>query len=300
MARIAAPIGLGRNVPSHLPSRGESPSAIEELARSIKERRAILFVGAGASMSVGLPSWQKLIAHMMRELEVDAEEFRDSQNSYQILAEYYRLKNGSIGALRSWMDRAWHVSEEKVRGSKLHELIVSLDFPLVYTTNYDRNMEVAYEIHGRDFAKIANVRDIARARDGVPQIVKFHGDFDDDDSLVITETDYFSRLAFDSPLDVKLRADALGKTVLFVGYSMSDMNIRMLLHRLWQTWCSSGYEQDRPRSFVFMARANPVQEAVLAQWGITVLSEASEDPQEALVTFLAKLKERVDQLPDEA
>jgi hypothetical protein len=80
---------------------------------------------------------------------------------------------------------------------------------------------------------------------------------------VITETDYFDRLAFDSPLDVKLRSDALGKTVLFVGYSMSDMNIRLLLHRLWLTWHRSSYERDRPPSFVFMAMANPMQEAVL-------------------------------------
>jgi NAD-dependent SIR2 family protein deacetylase len=31
-------------------------SAAEELANSIKQRRVILFVGAGVSMSVGLPS----------------------------------------------------------------------------------------------------------------------------------------------------------------------------------------------------------------------------------------------------
>ena len=42
------------------------------------------------------------------------------------------------------MDRTWSVSEERVRGSRLHELIVELDFPLIYTTNYDSNLEVAF------------------------------------------------------------------------------------------------------------------------------------------------------------
>src|SRR3954463_15916107 len=93
-------------------------------------------------------------------------------------------------------------------------------------------------------------------QEGITQIVKFHGDFDDDGSLVITETDYFNRLAFDAPLDVKFRSDALGKTVLFIGYSMTDLNIRLLLHKLWRTWQVSGYERDRPKSFVFMARGN--------------------------------------------
>jgi hypothetical protein len=266
---------------------------LDELAESIAERRAMLFAGAGLSMAVGLPSWRELIAHMGEELGLDPEEFIASDRSYQTLAEYYRLQRGSIGPLRSWMDRNWSVSEERVKESKMHELIVTLDFPILYTTNYDANLEVAFRTHGRDFVKVANARDVANVREDVPQIVKFHGDFDDDQSLVLAESDYFERLNFDSPLDIKFRADALGRTILFVGYSMSDLNIRLLLYRLWQTWRNSGRERDRPRSFVFMSRPNPVQEAVLGQWGITPLSGDSDDPQEALTGFLAELRERV-------
>jgi hypothetical protein len=268
-------------------------SATEELALSIKQRRAILFVGAGVSMSVGLPSWRKLVQHMTDELGLEGPPGQDGL-TYQTLAEYFRIKEGSIGPLRSWMDRHWSVSREKVAKSRLHELIVSLDFPIIYTTNYDRNLEVAYETHNRSFVKVANAKDVAKAEYGVTQIVKFHGDFDDDASLVLTETDYFDRLSFDSPLDVKFRADALGRTILFIGYSMSDLNIRLLLHRMWQTWHRSGYEKDRPRSFVFMPREDPVQEAVLGNWGISLLSGVEPDPGNALCAFLSSLKERVD------
>ena len=265
-----------------------------ELARSIREHRAILFVGAGASMSVGLPSWRELIEHMAKELGVEADAFSGS-GGHHTLAEFYRIKQGSIGPLRSWMDRHWKVSEDEVRRSKIHDLIVDLEFPIIYTTNYDRNLEVAFEIHGKPFVKVANARDIAKAVDGVTQIVKFHGDFDDDQSLVIAETDYFDRLSFDTPLDIKFRADALGKTVLFIGYSMSDMNIRLLLHGLWKTWRESGYESNRPKSFVFMTRSDPAQQAVLGQWGISMLSGEDDDPEEALTAFLAKLKDAVSQ-----
>jgi len=263
--------------------------AIERLAEAIRKRNAILFVGAGVSMSVGLPSWEKLIRHMEEELGIEEESGGTSRYSYQTLAEYYRLKQGSLGPLRSWMDRNWSVSREKVEDSVLHRLIVELDFPIIYTTNYDRNLEVAFEIHGRDFVKVANARDVSRIRPNATQIVKYHGNFDEDASLVLTETDYFNRLSFDSPLDVKFRADALGRTILFVGYSLSDMNIRLLLHRLWQTWRASGYEEDRPPSFVFMPSRNPVEEAVLARWGITALSEDRDDPQKALAAFLERL-----------
>jgi len=276
------------------PFAGDGPDGrdrrLSELAEAIGKGRAILFVGAGASMSVGLPSWDDLIDHMVQELGLDPEHVARRQGSHQTLAEYYRLKRGSLAPLRTWLDSNWAVSREKVAGSRLHRLIVELGFPMIYTTNYDRSLETAFRIHARPFSKIANARDIARIRPGATQIVKFHGDFDDDSSLVLTETDYFDRLDFQSPLDMKFRADALGKTILFLGYSLSDMNIRLLLHRLWQTWQRSGCQDERPRSYVFMPRRNPVEEAVLQGWGITMLSdEDGRDAQSASEIFLERL-----------
>src|SRR5436305_13164304 len=247
-------------------------------------------------MSVGLPSWQQFIDHLAGQLGLDAASFSDPATSYHALAEYYRIREGSIGPLRSWLDRNWKVSADKVRNSKIHELVVTLDFPIVYTTNYDRNIEAAFEAHGRDYVKVANARAIAKTRDGVTQIVKLHAEFDDDDSLVITETDYFNRLAFDAPLDVKFQSDALGKTVLFIGYSMTDLNIRLLLHKLWRTWQVSGYQKDRPKSFVFMARKNPLQESILREWGLEVLGCESVDPTQALTQFLNELRDSVQAL----
>jgi hypothetical protein len=268
-------------------------SDLDSLAEVIRERRAILFVGAGLSMTVGLPSWRQLIEHMGKELGLDPEWFLSADSSYHTLAEYYRLQKGSIGPLRSWMDRNWSVTEEKIRTSRLHEIVVQLDFPIIYTTNYDANLETAFRVHGRDYVKIANTRDIAKANDTVTQIIKYHGDFEDDQSLVIAETDYLNRLGFSSPLDIKLWADALGRTLLFVGYSMSDLNIRLLLHKLAQIWRDSGYEKDRPSPFVFMPGRNDVQEAVLAQWGINVITGEGDDPAASLAAFLEELLRHV-------
>jgi hypothetical protein len=272
-------------------------ASMQNLAHSIKTRRTILFAGAGLSISVGLPPWRELITRMGREFGFDdIVPTQEGRFDYPILAEYYRLQQGSIGPLRSWMDRNWFVSEQKIKESRIHQLIVELDFPIIYTTNYDRNLDAAYNLHQKEFVKIINARDIATTREGVTQIVKFHGDFDDDQSLVVTESDYLNRLSFDSPLDIKFRADALGKTILFIGYSMRDMNIRLLLHRLWQTWHHSDYEKNRPESFVFMINPNPVEEAVLNKWGITVLSEEADCPEESLLKFLTKLKQGVEEI----
>ena len=273
--------------------RFRSHPVLADLGRAIAERRVILFAGAGLSMSVGLPSWADLFAEIGSELQLDSSALLGPDVSYHTLAEYYRIQRGSIGPLRSWMDRRWSVSEERVAQSEVHRIIVELDFPIVYTTNYDRNLEAAFAAHGKPYVKIANARDITRARLSDTQIVKFHGDFDEDASLVFAETDYLERLAFNSPLDVKFRADAMGSTILFIGYSMSDLNIRLLLYRVWRSWRESGYEHDRPPSYVFMTQPNPVQEAVVAQWGITPIVGAEASPSDALASFLRELAREV-------
>jgi SIR2-like domain len=71
--------------------------------------------------------------------------------------------------------------------------------------------------------KVANVDDLVGLPADKMQIVKFHGDFEDDGSLVLTESSYFDRMNFKGPLDIKLRADILGKTVLFVGSSSATL-----------------------------------------------------------------------------
>ena len=71
---------------------------------------------------------------------------------------------------------------------------------------------------------------------------------------------------------------------------MSDMNIRLLLHNLRRTWQLSGYANDRPRSFLFMAQRDELQQAILDQWAITALAAENDDTQQALTDFLEKLK----------
>src|SRR4051812_40319924 len=89
-----------------------------ELVQAIKERSALLFVGAGPSISIGLPSWRRLIDHLANELSLNATDLADAPASHYSLAEYYRIVEGSTGPLRSWMDRTWKVSEEQVRSSR--------------------------------------------------------------------------------------------------------------------------------------------------------------------------------------
>lgn len=262
---------------------------MRELASAIRAKNALLFVGAGVSMNLGTPSWAELTAHMAERLGADPAEFARLGDP-QTLAEYYLLQTGSLGPLRSWMDVEWHRdAAEKVRGSDIHRLIVELGFPVVYTTNYDRYLELAHEAHGVPFTKVANIGEMTRTVPGVTQIVKFHGDFEDDGSIVLAESSHFERLSLEGPLDLKLRADLIGRVALFVGYSVSDVGVRYLIYRLHKLWAGSAYAQARPRAYVFLGRPNPVQARVLSSWGIVPLFAETGDIGEGLKQFLETL-----------
>ena len=260
---------------------------MQELIDAIRDRKVLLFVGSGVSQNLGLPSFEQLIDHLADELGYDPDIFR-LFGDYLSLAEYYRLQKRSVGPLRSWMDTTWH-SAIDIRQSRVHKLIVDLRCPIIYTTNYDRWLERAHEYYKILYKKIVTVGDIPNISENVVQIIKFHGDFDDDDSIVLTESSYFDRLNFESPLDIKLKADALGKTILFIGYSLTDINIRYLIYRLHKQWETSPYFRVRPKSYIFLTRPNPVQETILEERGIRAFVSEKDDPGEGLVHFLEQI-----------
>ena len=264
---------------------------MEHLVAAIKQKKILLFVGAGVSMNLGLLSWKGLINKMAEDLGFEHESFA-SFGDYLALAEYYKIKKGSLGSVRSWMDRTWHSDKVDIGASDVHRLIVDIDFPIIYTTNYDRWLENAFDHWQHPYVKVTNVSDLVKIREDATQIVKFHGDFEDDRSLVLDESSYFERLEFESPLDIKLRSDVLARSVLFIGFSLSDISLRYLFYKLDKLWKRYGNETVRPRSYIFVSKPNPVQEAVLDQWGISMISSDKTDPKAALVEFLEGLKSK--------
>lgn len=250
--------------------------------------KLMLFVGAGVSANLGLPDWDTLIAHIAEELGYDPKIFATYGN-HLALAEFYKKKKGGLGALRSWMDREWHQPTTDISQSDIHQLITQGNFSRIYTTNYDRWLEYAHDAFGVKYDKIASVADLVSVTEGQRQIIKLHGDFDADDSLVLDETSYFQRLDFDTPLDIKLRNDVLGSSVLFIGYSLNDLNIRLLFYRLTEMWGRSTLASARPKSYVFTHRPNPVAQELLSHWGIEMIVSEDDDPRKALTGFLQDL-----------
>ncbi len=264
------------------------------IAEAIAFRRMILFVGGGISQSLGLPDFRALVAHIADDMGLQRQQFGVAD--YAVIAEAYLVRHKQLGALRSWMDATWHPPQIDIRKSTLHNLIVDLDFPVIYTTNYDRWLERSYVARGKPYQKITNSADLTVPAEGRTEIIKFHGDFEDDDSLVLTESSYFQRMSFETPLDIRLRSDSLTRPLLFVGYSLHDINTRYLLFRLQELWRNSPHAEQRPTSYILMTEHSEAQEIVLRSRGVLPIRMDIEDPGEATTCFLRDVLREVRKL----
>src|SRR6185437_8330440 len=106
----------------------------ERLLEAARARRLVLFVGAGVSEHLSLPSWDGLTDQVASQLGFEPAIFRSHGGPLELF-EYYSLEQGSLGPLRSWMDQHWHHGIS-VEHSEVHRLIVDLNFPKIYTTNF--------------------------------------------------------------------------------------------------------------------------------------------------------------------
>lgn len=257
----------------------------ETLVTAVKQKRAILFAGAGLSCHLGLPLFDVLKAHLSEELQLS----NGNEFDFPVLAEYYLLKTGKRHELLSWMKRTWHPDNIDVFASEPHRCIVELDFPVIYTTNYDSWLEHAFTTAKKPFRRVLGVNDLAEAVRGETEIIKFHGDFDAPDTIVLTESSFLRRMSLDEPLDIRLRSDSLAKPILFIGYSMSDPNIRYLLFRLRQLWELHSEKTNMPKSYVLMVEQDKIQEQLLLDRGVEPILAVGEDASAGLTCFFQAL-----------
>ncbi|MHB8240777.1 MAG: SIR2 family protein [Solirubrobacteraceae bacterium] len=245
----------------------------------LAEQRVIPFIGAGVSAALELPQWETLLKTLTEEIQrgsppdetVSYEEVRDAcKGDYLQMAEYLFLCAGeTIGPIRYALNAALQAPSPLI-DSTPHVELVNLAASQVYTTNFDDLIEESYRALGRPVSLIAIARDVALADPERTHVVKYHGDLRHEDTLVLTESQYYTRLEFESPMDLKLRSDLLGRAVLFIGYSFSDINIRVIWFKLMQTM-KQVPEKDRLPSYIVRLRSNPVLDRLYEAVGLTTI-----------------------------
>lgn len=263
-------------------------SLVDDVKSHIARNSLVLFAGSGVSANLGLPPWGGLIDKMAGDIDFDSAMFK-AMGEFPALAEYYEITKGGRSELVDWMRTEWHSSSISTLSSAIHDHIVRCNFPRIYTTNYDHWLERSYSERGLPYERIVDIRDLPKMATNGPRIVKFHGDLDRPDTMILTESDYASRMSLDSELDIQFRSDTFQRGVLFVGYSLSDRNLRYILHKLRQIRSRFSAGPDFPHSYLFTHRVNHVEQALLSQWNIKVIVSSELDPSAALEGFLSSI-----------
>ena len=260
---------------------------VEELAHDIRGKKIIPFVGAGLSRNLGLPEWDVLMAKVAEDLDIEPDILALHGDFLQI-AEYHIIcHGGSKNRISKIIDRNLRSVEVAIGASVAHKCLIDMKFPKIYTTNFDEMIEMAFRHHKESHYPIATLDDILEAPDNVTQIIKFHGTLDLDETLVISETDYHNRMDMDGPLDIKLRSDLLGKTVLFLGYSFRDLNIRYMWSKLFRVM------QENCKAYMVTMKPNYVFDTVYGKKGMKIICLDSDDFCADFTAFMEDLRDRV-------
>jgi NAD-dependent SIR2 family protein deacetylase len=245
----------------------------QELIELLKQRRVIPFVGAGFSAGHGLPDWDTLLRQVCPDVP-GTPQYEDIKRmcngDYLQIAEYLFIKcDRNIGPLRHKLSNLLQTKLNCLESTP-HVELINLNVQQIYTTNYDEIIEQTYSALGLPHVPVALPKHIASSNRTKTQIVKYHGDLRYDQTLVLTESSYYGRLEFESPMDLKFRSDLLGQSVLFIGYSFRDINIRIIWFKLMEMM-KDVPEPDRPSSYIVRFEKNEVLEDLYRAVGIRTI-----------------------------
>ena len=226
--------------------------------------------------------------------DFDAEIFSEYGDN-MLLAEYSETLNNNENRLQDMFTDKWDIKSNDILRSELeksliYKYIMELDCPVIYTTNFDHMIEDYYEMKKKEIHRVAVMDDFDNSEQKHPRLMKFHGDMKYKDSIVFTESQYFKRMDYQSFMDIKLQADLLKYNVLFLGYSLSDINIKQLLYISRKRWADNG---NKKISYIYTATPNYVQEKVFEKNGIISISGGVADKKIATELFLKDLCEQI-------
>jgi hypothetical protein len=265
-----------------------------------------------------LPSGAELAAHLARLFSYPENELQDLLR----VSQYVEVMLGSgplYDKLHELFDADYPPSplhELLASLPKRLGLAGTHRYQLIMTTNYDDALERAFRAAGEDFDLVWYVAETEHRGkflylppDGEPRLIsqpneydgvsladrtvilKIHGAIDrlrpERDSYVITEDhyiDYLTRTDVSTLMPVTLGAELRHSHFLFLGYSMRDWNLRVMLHRIWA-------EQSRTyKSWAIQLHPNPIDDEFWHRRGVDVLNISLEEYVAGLSAHIERLQ----------
>lgn len=214
----------------------EWPDAlVEDLAR----RRAVLFLGAGVSKNaVGVnnvrpPTWDEFLNKGLSKFDSTPQHLKSLLRSKELLTACEIIKTKLdqdewFGLLQEMFVKPGYKSAE------IHENIYKLDCRLVLTQNFDKIYDNRAQILSNNTVstKCYYDEDVANYMRGRTRaVIKVHGTIDTPEKMVFTRYDYAQARQQYSSFHSLLDALIMTHTMIFLGCSLKDPDLQLLLER---------------------------------------------------------------------
>ena len=205
-------------------------SQYQQIIELIRKGDVVLFIGSGFSIKAGAPSGKDLCKIFYDALpdRIKNDDNLKTEFTLQKLSGVYETHYGR-NALIDILKKAFSFERKDITDQ---EQLANIPlFKHIITTNYDSLIEDAY---ANDCNIVVTNSDLSEIDQHKTTIYKIHGDFSYPDNIVITQKDY-NKLYDKSQENLiwdTVRAEFSRHNVLFIGYSLSDQNIQILIENV--------------------------------------------------------------------
>jgi hypothetical protein len=213
----------------------------QALIKELASRRCIVFLGSGASAgaisqngNTHPPKWSDYLEGLIKLMnnKTDEDLIREliSKDKYLDAAEII-CKHVSTANYTAYLRETFQAPN--YRASKIHESVFRIDPKVVITTNYDEIYDnycrQGASMNGYNICRQYDNHLISDLRSPIRSVIKAHGCISDASRTILTRSEYFEARQKYSNFYKILDSLFITNTILFVGYSLNDPDIQLVL-----------------------------------------------------------------------
>lgn len=222
------------------------------LIKKLSQNNVVIFAGAGLSIQSGFPNWNSLVEKILDG--ISAKEPKSEKYKIALKDELFTPLE-ILAKISNFREDAIEILEKEIRrydnnaSGKIHQKLGELSNHII-TTNYDELLEKSLP----DFEKIVYSNDfkIAHLSQYPKYIYKIHGDIHEPNKCILFPEEYeYLYSNPESPSTFELKKIISDKSILFVGFSLSDPYINYILD-----FVSNLYSGFNPDHFIITTSKN--------------------------------------------
>lgn len=207
---------------------------LKDIKRKSKENKLVIFIGAGVSNNSGYKSWDKLVEIFDDKMTYSKEKHKYSSEELLKIPQYFF--NEDMNEYKNILKNEFDTIPSYT--NPIIDVLLGLKPNHIITTNFDKLIELSLNrnnIYGCPIGDELNkYQVICKDSDliSAPKnnfLIKMHGDLDNFESLVLKEDDYLKYSSTHVLIETYIKSLLIGHTFLFVGYSLGDYNLKLIM-----------------------------------------------------------------------